>query len=370
MHIYADNAATTKLDSDSFASMEPFLREEYGNPSQPYSLAVVCKKAINEARKTIAECINAEPEEIYFTSGGTEGDNWAIKNGSALYGNVLTSAIEHHAVLNSCKSLEIKGVTVSYLPVNQKGLVIPEGLARLLKNRPALCSIMSANNEIGTIEPIEELAHIAHKHNSIFHTDAVQAVGHIPIDVKALDVDILSASGHKFYGPKGVGFQYIRRGVKIAPYIDGGAQQSGYRAGTENVAGIVGMATALRKSCNLMPAEIKRLQRMEKLFFDILSGSNLDYIRNGAENHLPGSINISVRDANGEMLLHRLDLMGICISTGSACDSTETQISHVIKSIGVPVEYSAGTIRVTFGRNNNDSDAMEVARAILRVLSL
>jgi len=265
--------------------------------------------------------------------------------------------------------LEINGVNVSYLQVDHEGLVIPDHLARHLNNRPALCSIMSANNEIGTIEPIDELAHIAHKHNSIFHTDAVQAVGHIPIDVKALDVDILSASGHKFYGPKGVGFQYIRRGVKIAPYIHGGLQQSGYRAGTENVAGIVGMAAALRKSCDLIPSELMRLQRMEKLFFDILSESDLDYIRNGAKNHLPGSINISIRGANGEMLLHRLDLMGICISTGSACDSKETQISHVIKSIDVPVEYSEGTIRITFGCNNNESDAIEVARAILKIMS-
>lgn len=369
MHIYADNAATTKLDSDSFASMEQFLKEEFGNPSQPYSFAVTCKKAINEAKETIAECINAEPDEIYFTSGGTEGDNWAIKNGSVLLDNVLTSSIEHHAVLNSCKFLELKGINVTYLPVTREGLVKPDSLAKCLNHRSALCSFMLANNEIGTIEPIEELTHIAHKHNSIFHTDAVQAIGHIPIDVKALDVDILSASGHKFYGPKGVGFQYIRRGVKIAPFIDGGSQQSGYRAGTENVAGIIGMAAALRKSCNLISSESNRLMKMEKIFMDALNESNVDYVRNGAENHLPGCINISFREASGEMLLHRLDLMGIYISTGSACDSKDTQISHVIKSIGVPVEYSMGTIRVTFGRNNNDSDAVAVASAISKVLS-
>lgn len=368
MYIYADNAATTKLDPDAFAAMEPFLKEEFGNPSQPYSFAGACKKALKGAKEVVAECINAEPDEIYFTSGGSEGDNWAIKNGSSNYNSVLTSSIEHHAILSSCGSVERKGINVIYLPVEHNGVVSPEQLAKHLAVRPSLCSIMTANNEIGTIEPIEELAHIAHKHNSIFHTDAVQAVGHIPIDVKALDIDILSASGHKFNGPKGIGFQYIRRGVTIAPLIDGGSQQSGYRAGTENIAGIVGMATALRKSCARIQSESERLRRMEKTFLDVLNDEKIDYIRNGAEKRLPGNINVSFRGASGEMLLHRLDLMGIYVSTGSACDSKETQISHVIKAIDVPKEYAKGTIRITFGSINDESDATDVAKAIIKIL--
>ena len=227
---------------------------------------------------------------------------------------------------------------------------------------------MLANNEIGTVEPVSALAEIAHQHGALFHTDAVQAVGHIPVDVKALGVDLLSASGHKFNGPKGVGFLYIKKGTEIQPYADGGGQESGMRAGTENIASIVAMACALRKNCNRMIRISERLFRMEHTFVHALNQAGVDYIRNGADNHIPGNINISIRDVSGESLLHRLDLKGICISTGSACDSVNTQVSHVIQAIGIPEEYARGTIRVSFGTDNAEADAFEVATALIEIL--
>lgn len=368
--IYADNAATTKLDQDALTAMLPWLQDEYGNASQPYSLSRGPKKALADARATIAACIGAEPEEIFFTSGGTESDNWAIKgvaepNKKCL---TITSQIEHHAVLNACNALGRFGYPVIYLPVDSGGTVHPEELLKVITETTRLVSIMLVNNEIGTIEPINELSTIAHTHGALFHTDAVQAVGHIPIDVKALGIDMLSSSAHKFNGPKGIGFLYIKRGTSVYPLIDGGAQEFHMRAGTENVASIVGMAAALKKNCNEMVVTGNRLHEMERLFLDILHNAGIDFIRNGAENRVPGNINISIHGINGEMLLHRLDLKGIFISTGSACDSLNTQVTHVIKAIGVPREYAEGTIRVSFGRDNTIEDAAEVARAIFSIV--
>ena len=369
--IYADNAATTKLDIDAFEAMKPYLLEDYGNASQPYFFAKKPKLALQAARRTIAACIGALPEEIFFTSGGTESDNWAIK----CFGlrndvrKVYTSEIEHHAVLNADEN-------AVRLPVDARGIVLPEVLeeAFILADSPVpsylstLVSVMLVNNEIGTVEPIKELTAVAHVHAAQFHTDAVQAVGHIPIDVNELGVDMLSASAHKFNGPKGIGFLYVRKGTILSPYADGGAQEHGMRAGTENVASIVGMATALKKNCDEMQLTTEKLRSMERDFIDTLEKSNIDFIRNGSDNRVPGNINISIRGASGEMLLHRLDLMGICISTGSACDSVNTQVSHVIKAINVPQEYAEGTIRVSFGRDNKLDDAVEVANAIIKVL--
>ncbi len=369
--IYADNAATTKLDRSAFEAMRPFLLEEYGNPSQPYSFSRAVKKALRDARSTIASCIGALPEEIYFTSGGTESDNWAIKG--FMYPKepqeIIASLVEHHALLNACASVERVGFPVRYLSVNREGIVEPELLQASISNETKLVSVMLANNEIGTVEPVPALAEIAHKHGALFHTDAVQAVGHIPVDVKALGVDLLSASGHKFNGPKGVGFLYIKKGTEIQPYADGGGQEHGVRAGTENVASIVAMAHALRKNCDRMAAVSERLARMEYHFLHTLNQSGVDYIRNGADNHIPGNINISIRDASGESLLHRLDLKGICVSTGSACDSVNIQVSHVIRAIGVPEEYARGTIRISFGADNAESDATEVATALIEISS-
>ena len=371
-YIYADNAATTKLDIDAFEAMKPYLLESYGNASQPYFFSMKPRRALKEARKTIAECIGALPEEIYFTSGGTESDNWAIK----CFGlrndvrKVYTSEIEHHAILNANEN-------AIRLSVDSKGIVLPEVLEKAFipDDSPVpsclstLVSVMLVNNEIGTIEPIKELAAVAHAHHALFHTDAVQAVGHIPIDVNELRVDMLSASAHKFNGPKGIGFLYVRKGTLLSPYADGGAQEHDMRAGTENVASIVGMATALKKNCDEMQQTTEKLHSMERTFFDTLEESNIDFMRNGSDNRVPGNINISIRGASGEMLLHRLDLKGICISTGSACDSVNTQVSHVIQAIGVPQEYAEGTIRISFGRDNKPEDAVEVAKAIISILA-
>ena len=369
--IYADNAATTRLDRDALDAMMPYLTEEYGNASQPYFFAKPAKKAIAPARETVAECIGAEPEEIFFTSGGTESDNWAVK--SALFSkgsrrDVITSRIEHHAVLNACRSISDLGIPVSYLPVDPKGTVRPETLRRMINGSTWLVSVMLANNEIGTIEPVQELCAIAHESGTLFHTDAVQAVGHIPIDVKKLGVDMLSASAHKFNGMKGSGFLYIRNGVKIHQYADGGSQEHGQRAGTENVASIVAMAAALRKNCARMAESSERLHKLEQVLLGRLSDEGIDYIRNGSENHLPGNVNISIKGANGEMLLHRLDLKGICVSTGSACDSVNQRLSHVIEAIGVPDEYAHGTLRITFGADNTEEEAAVIANAIADIM--
>lgn len=368
--IYADNAATTQLDIEAFETMKQFLLKDYGNASQPYLFSRAAKKALKEARTTIAECIGASTDEIFFTSGGTESDNWAIK-GLMNYGDcraTITSQIEHHAVLNACASIEKMGFPVAYLQVDKYGIVLPETLNGMITSESKLVSIMLVNNEIGTIEPVKELAEIAHAKGALFHTDAVQAVGHIPVDVKTLGIDMLSASGHKFNAPKGIGFLYIRNGVNIHPYADGGAQEFGMRAGTENIASIVAMAVALKKNCDNMQITQRKLLQMEDEFIQILDDAGIDYIRNGAANHVPGNLNISIKDASGEMLLHRLDLRGICISTGSACDSVNTQVSHVIETIGIPKSYAHGTIRVSFGAGNSEDDAIVVADNIVNIV--
>lgn len=368
--IYADNAATTVLDPDAFEAMKPFLTTEFGNASQPYSFSRSVKKAIAEARETIANCIGALPEEIYFTSGGTESDNWAIK-GMLNIGDrkqVITSDIEHHAVLKACGSIERIGYPVTYLSADSNGIVEPSALQGIISEKTGLVSVMMANNEIGTIEPIRELSELSHKRGALMHTDAVQAVGHIPINVTKLGVDLLSSSAHKFNGPKGVGFLFIKKDTPILPYAVGGSQEFSMRAGTENVAGIVAMATALQKNCDELVETESRLRRMENIFIKILDVAKIDYIRNGDKDHLPGLLSISIRGTSGEMLLHRLDLKGICVPTGAACDSERTQETHVIQAIAVPEEYKKGTIRVSFGRYNHESDAAAVADAIVDIL--
>lgn len=369
--IYADHAATTKLDKAAFESMKPFLLEDYGNASQPYSFARSAKKALKTAREIIAKCINADPNEIYFTSGGTESDNWAIKATALVCGDqraTITSQIEHHAILNACASVERLGFPVTYLPVDSDGIVQPSSLESIITPATKLVSVMFANNEIGSVQPIKELCDIAHKNGALFHTDAVQAVGHLPIDVKALGVDMLSASAHKFNGPKGIGFLYIKNGLSIASFMDGGAQEHGRRAGTENIASIVGMATALENNCKGIDYNKNLLHSLEMCFLNTLENEGLDFIRNGSSFRTPGNLSISFRNVSGEMLLHRLDLMGICVSTGSACDSQETQISHVLQAIKVPPEYIQGTIRVSFGIENTMDDAKKIAEGLAKIL--
>ena len=369
--VYADNAATTKLDFDAFEAMKPYLLEEYGNASQPYSFSRSVKAAIKQARQTVALCINAEPDEIYFTSGGTESDNWAIKGSAfsdASFRATITSQIEHHAVLNSCSAIERLRYPVAYLRATQDGIITPTELERVISNTTRLVSVMLVNNEIGTIQPVKELCAIAHAHGAIFHTDAVQALGHIPVDVRELGVDMLSASAHKFNGPKGIGFMYIRKGTSIAPYADGGAQEKGLRAGTENIASIIGMSVALKKNCDAMAINTVYLKQLDETLIKALDDSGIDYIRNGREPRIPGINSISFKDVNGEALLHRLDLMGICVSTGSACDSVNTQISHVLHAIGLPTEYAQGTIRISLGKGNTQEETETIAKVVLRII--
>lgn len=368
--IYADNAATTKLNIDAFEAMKPFLLDNFGNASQPYSLARIPKKALKEARETIARCINAEPDEIYFTSGGTESDNWAILGHDFACTKqpvVVTSQVEHHAVLNPCKRLEEAGFTIAYLPVSNEGIVSVEDLKKVLSIDTRLVSIMYVNNEIGTVQPIKALCKVAHENNVLFHTDAVQAVGHIKIDVKDLQIDLLSASAHKFNGPKGIGFLYVKKGTKIKPLMLGGMQEFGCRAGTENIAAIVGMAVALKQHCDMIEADQEHIKSLENAFFNTLSTSSLEYVRNGHA-HIPGNISISFKNADGEMLLHRLDLMGIQVSTGAACDSVNTQVSHVLKAIKLEEEYAKGTIRISFSTENTVDEAIQIANALIKII--
>lgn len=368
--IYADNAATTRLDPNAFEAMKPFLLENYGNASQAYAFSRVPKKALRESRAMIAACIGACAEEIYFTSGGTESDNWAIK-GAAQYTEkpaIITSVIEHHAILRSCEAMERQGVPLIYLHPLPDGRITPDILADAITENTTLVSVMLANNEIGTIQPIAELCEAAHKKGALFHTDAVQAVGHIPIHVHEMDVDLLSASAHKFNGPKGVGFLYVKKGVKISPYMNGGAQESGMRAGTENVAGIVGMAVALKNNCDAMKENESHLTRLESKLLDILDMAGISYVRNGAVKKLPGLLSLSFPNEDGEALLHRLDLAGICVSTGAACDSKSTVISHVLKAIGLQEEYAKGTIRISLGKWNTEEDVEGIAHALKKCL--
>ncbi len=369
--IYADNAATTQLDKDAFEEMKPYLLNEYGNASQPYSFARNPRKALNKARQTIADCINAEPEEIYFTSGGTESDNLAIKGSAfadAKKRATVTTAIEHHAVLNAARSIEHMGYPVAYAFPNKNGEIEPHVIESLITSDTRLVSVMMSNNELGTIQPIKSLTRIAHSYGALFHTDAVQCIGHIPVDVKELKVDMLSASAHKFNGPKGVGFLYIRKGVAISPLLCGGSQENGMRGGTENVAGIVGMACALKKNCDYMLENTKHLHLLESNLLSEFSKYGIKYLRNGGKNCIPGTLSLSFPGYDGEAILHRLDLMGIQISTGSACNSERTQISHVLSAIQLDETVAKGTVRVSFGKDNTMEDVITIASAIQKIV--
>ena len=371
--VYADNAATTELDPDAFEAMTPYFLEEYGNPSQPYTFARAPKTALHEARATIADCIGALPEEIYFTSGGTESDNWSIKGSlfaKSKKTGVITSAFEHHAVLHSCQAMERLGYPVVYLQPDKAGIVEPATLQEHMTRDFKTVSIMFANNEIGVIQPIRELCEIAHAFGAVFHTDAVQAVGHVPVDVATIGVDLLSVSAHKFNGPKGIGFLYIKKGTNIAPYADGGAQERKYRAGTENVPLIVGMATALKKNCSNMQKNADHILGLERQLLERLNCAGIVYSRNGSKNTLPGLLSLSFPGASGEAILHRMDLQGIAISTGSACDSQNTKISHVLRSIQLDEASAKGTIRISLGRNNTAEDVERIVYALVKTVSV
>ena len=368
--VYADNAATTRLSQRAYESMLPFLRDNFGNPSQPYAFSRDARRAIKTAREAVAQHINAEPEEIYFTSGGTESDNWAIKGFSlrdATTKVLATSQIEHHAVLNSVESMGVIGHRIHLLPVDSGGTVDLSAAEKIDFGDNGLMSLMFANNEIGTMQPIKQACDFAHEQGAFFHTDAVQAVGHVPINVKDLGVDMLSASAHKFNGPRGIGFLYVKKGTPLSAYASGGAQEMGLRAGTENTAAIVGLAAALEENCSQMNAAATKLYELEKALVSHLTLKQLFFRRNGI-NQLPGLLSLSFYNASGEMLLHRLDLMKVYVSTGSACDGSTTQISHVLKAIGLEEKYALGTIRISLGPSSTFSDVCKIADSILKIL--
>ena len=367
-YVYADNAATTRLSNKAFESMLPYLQNEYGNASQLYSFARSPKKALKEARQVIANCIGAQPSEIFFTSCGTESDNWVINGAVQQHLSIATSSIEHHAILRPCESAKRCGCSVSLLPVTKEGIVLSSSVKEVVHSSCGLLSVMYANNEIGTIQPIKELATIAHENGWLMHTDAVQAIGHTRINVRELGVDMLSASAHKFNGPKGIGFLYIKEGVNWPTLIKGGTQENGLRAGTENVASIVGMATALEENVISICENESHLAHLEEILISNLSRSGIAFYRNGAENHIKGNVSLSFPNRSGESIMHRLDLKGICVSTGSACDSKETQISHVLKAIGLEEMLAKGTIRISLSKYNTEHDMMKIVQVLVGIL--
>ncbi|MDD1681084.1 MAG: cysteine desulfurase NifS [Methanoregula sp.] len=372
--IYMDHSATTYVRKEVAEAMAPYYTEHFGNPSSIYRIARESKKAIDTARALAAKALGAEPDEIYFTSGGSESDNWAIKGiawANRKKGNhIITSKIEHHAILHSCQYLEHEGFTVTYLPVDKTGLVDPADLEKAITDKTTLISIMYANNEIGTIEPIAELGAIARKHNIPFHTDAVQAVGNIPIDVKAQNIDLLSLSAHKFYGPKGVGALYIRKGIKIHNLIHGGGQERRHRAGTENIAGIVGLGKAIELATTDIAGHNRKIQMLrDRLLKGILAKIPHAYLNGHPEKRLPGNINISFEFIEGESMLLWLDDEGICASTGSACTSGSLEPSHVLLATGLPVEISHGSLRLTLGNVNTDDDVDFVLEILPKVVT-
>ena len=371
--IYLDNAATTKTAPEVVEAMLPYFSEAYGNPSSIYSLAGESRKAVDQARETIARALAARPEEIYFTAGGTESDNWALKATAEFYrkkGNhIITTKIEHHAVLHSCQWLEKQGFEVTYLNVDENGVVRLEELKAAIRPTTILISVMYANNEIGTIQPIREIGEIAHEHGILFHTDAVQAFGQLPIQVDDCHIDMLSASGHKLNGPKGIGFLYIRKGVKIRSFIHGGAQERKRRAGTENVPGIVGLGKAVERAVGTMEARTETEQRLRDYLIDRVL-KEIPYARlNGHRSQrLPNNANFSFQFIEGESLLIMLDMEGICGSSGSACTSGSLDPSHVLLAIGLPHEIAHGSLRLTLNEEVTKEELDYVVDTLKRIV--
>lgn len=371
--IYADNAATTPVSQSVLQAMEPFYTKFYGNPSSVYSVGREAKRPLELARESVAECLGALPNEIFFTSGGSEGDNWAIKGVAHMLKekgkkHIITSTFEHHAVLHSCETLEKEGFEITYLEVHKDGLVRPEELEAAIREDTALVTIMYANNEIGTIQPIAEIGAICKKHGVIFHTDAVQAVGNIHIDVKEQNIDLLSLSGHKFHAPKGVGAMYIRKGINLPNLIDGGAQERGRRAGTENVAGIVGLSVALKEACANIDERAARLTKMRDRLMDGALKMERSRVNGDRVKRLPGNINMCFEGIEGESLLLMLDLKGICASSGSACTSGSLDPSHVLLAIGLPHEIAHGSLRITFSEQNTESDVDYILEVLPKIV--
>lgn len=360
-YIYMDNAATTAVKPEVLEAMMPYFTDIAGNPSSIHRAGRDARRAVEHAREQVATALGCEKSEVYFTAGGSESDNWAIKGAAIALQkkgrHIITSSIEHHAVLHTCEFLEKNGFEVTYLPVDSEGFVRVEDVKNAIREDTILISIMMANNEIGTIEPIAEIARVAHEHGVLMHTDAVQAVGAIPVNVRELDVDMLSLSGHKFYGPKGIGALYIRKGVKIENLIHGGAQERSKRAGTENLASVVGLGKAIELATANLPGHMQRLSAMrDRLIDGVLSTIPYCRLNGPRENRLPGNVNISVEYIEGEALLLRLDLAGIAGSSGSACTSGSLDPSHVLLAIGLKHEVAHGSLRLSLGDFNKESD--------------
>ncbi len=374
--IYLDNAATTKTAPEVVDAMLPYFSEYFGNPSSIYALGASSKKAINQARRTIAESLGAKAEEIYFTAGGSEADNWALKAAAESYGgaggHIITTKIEHPAILNTCHYLEERGYTVTYLDVDGEGLVSPQTVEQAIRPDTFLISIMMANNEIGTIEPIAEIGKIAKAHDILFHTDAVQAFGQLPIDVDAMQIDLLSASGHKLNGPKGIGFLYIRSGVRLRSFVHGGGQERSRRAGTENVPGIVGLGAAAERAMRILEGKTKKEITLRDYLIERLE-KEVPYCHlNGHRTkRLPNNVNFSFQFVQGESVLIMLDMKGICASSGSACSSGSLDPSHVLLAIGLMPQEARGSLRLTLSEDNTKEEidtTVEVIKAIVERL--
>lgn len=374
MTVYADNAATTQMSDSVLKAMMPLLTDIYGNPSSLHSVGQIAKEHLEAARETVAECIGADPKEIYFTSGGSEADNQAIRSAAYIGArkgkkHIISSKFEHHAVLHTLDALKKEGFTVTLLDVYSNGIVKPEDVANAITDETCLVTIMTANNEIGTIQPIAEIGKICKEKGVLFHTDAVQAVGHIPVNVKDMNCDMLSVSAHKFHGPKGVGFLYARKGILLTNIINGGAQERNKRAGTENMASIVGMATAIKDATDHLQENAEKVTAMRNRLIDGLKGIERSRINGDLEHHLPGTLNMCFEGIEGESLLLLLDAKGICASSGSACTSGSLDPSHVLLSIGVPVEIAHGSLRLSISEYNTMEQMDHIVKSVPEVVS-
>jgi cysteine desulfurase len=367
--IYLDHAATTPIDPEVLEAMTPYLKEKFGSASTLYSLGREARDAVEQARASVAQLIGARPEEIYFTSGGTESDNWAVFGVAAAKANkgkhIITSKIEHHAILEPCHWLEKHGYSVTYLPVDSNGFVDPDELRRSITDETILITIMHANNEIGTIEPVEEIGKIAREKGIHFHTDTVQTVGHIPVDVNAINCDSLAISAHKLYGPKGIGAMYIRKGSRIERYMQGGGQENNRRAGTHNVAGIVGLGKAAELARQRMANEAERLVRLRDMLIKGIESTIENAKLNGdRKKRLPNNVNFSFEAVEGESMILLMDMNGICVSSGSACTSGSLDPSHVLIAIGLRHEQAHGSLRMTLGKDNTEADVKRVLEVL------
>ena len=374
--VYADHAATTAVTDTALAAMLPHFTRDYGNPSSLYRFAQEGKTHLEEARAQVAACLNAKPEEVYFTSGGTEADNWALRGVAELMalkgkktGHIITTAIEHHAILHTAQWLEKRGYEVTYLPVDGDGLVDPAAVEGAIRPDTILISVMAANNEIGTIQPIAEIGAIARAHKVLFHTDAVQAVGHIPVDVEAWNVDLLSLSGHKFGGPKGIGALYMKKPLRLPALIQGGGQEKGRRSGTENVPGAAGMAAALKEAVDHLAQESARLSALRDKLIAGLSVLPYARLTGHPVKRLPGTASFVFEGVEGEALLLHLDAKGICASSGSACSSASLDPSHVLLSIGLPHAIAHGSLRLSLGAENTEEDVDYILKEVPAVVA-